>query len=481
MGYACRAFGGGCRAVRIPAALFLTAAPGLIALFKYLKLAGRKDHQQVWSLAWPMILSNITVPLLGLVDTAVIGHLPEPKYLGAVAVGAMIFSIIYWTFGFLRMGTTGLTAQALGRDDHSQSRLLLAQSLVLAGVIGGAILVLQSPLIEIALRLVGAEMDVSLEAARYSEIRIYGAPAVLANYALLGWFLGNQNTRIPLLLLLTTNLLNMLLDIFTVYGLGMHTDGVALATVISEYASLALGLFFVRRMLARQAGSFVWKSLKVVSGYYHLIAINRYLFVRTIAILLTLAFFTSQGAKQGTTILSSNAVLLNFFLIISNGLDGFAHAAEALSGRLYGAKDNKGFHRIISATLSWSLLTSILFSLFFWLAGDLIISLLTNIPAVNQTAKDYLPWVILLPLVAVWSFLLDGIFVGTTQVKAMQNTMLFSVFAVFAPVWYFSQALGNHGLWLAFIALFVARGVSGGYVFIKSFFGSDKSTTKANS
>ena len=438
-------------------------------MIQYLKLARKQDHQRVWSLAWPMILSNITVPLLGLVDTAVIGHLPDPKYLGAVAVGAMIFSILYWSFGFLRMGTTGLTAQALGNNDYNQSRLLLAQSLVLAGLIGLIIVIFQYPLIETALTLVGAEAAVTTEARLYSNIRVFGAPAVLANYALLGWFLGNQNTRIPLLLLVVTNLLNMLLDLIAVYGLGMQAEGVALATVISEYASLILGSVLMLRMLAKQAGTTPWQQLRSVSDYYHLINVNRYLFVRTLVLLLTLAFFTSQGAQQGTTILSANAVLLNFFLIISNGLDGFAHAAEALSGKFYGAKDNKGFHRIISATLSWSLITAVLFTLLFWLGGELIISLLTNITAVRLAAAEYLPWIIFLPLIAVWSFLTDGIFVGTTQVKAMQNTMLISVFAVYAPVWYLSQPLGNNGLWLAFLSLFMARGITGGYVFLKEF------------
>jgi len=436
---------------------------------RYLQRARKQDHQKVWSLAWPMILSNITVPLLGLVDTAVIGHLPDPRYLAAVAVGAMIFSILYWSFGFLRMGTTGLTAQALGAPDYNQSRLLLAPSLVLAGIIGLTLVVFQYPLIKTALTLVGAEPDVTTEARLYAEIRIFGVPAVLANYALLGWFLGNQNTRIPLLLLLVTNLLNMLLDLIAVYGLGMHAEGVALATVISEYASLLLGMTLMLRMLAKQPGNTPWPRLKSVSDYYHLINVNRYLFVRTLVLLLTLAFFTSQGAKQGASILSANAVLLNFFLIISNGLDGFAHAAEALSGKFYGARDRKGFHRIVSACLSWSLISAVLFTLFFWLCGELIIALLTNIPEVRDTATTYLPWIIGLPLIAVWSFMTDGIFVGTTQVKAMQNTMLMSVFGVFAPVWYLTQSLGNNGLWLAFLSLFVARGVTGGYVFIKEF------------
>ncbi|WP_372598923.1 MATE family efflux transporter, partial [Amphritea sp.] len=343
-------------------------------MIRYLQRARKQDHQKVWSLAWPMILSNITVPLLGLVDTAVIGHLPDPRYLAAVAVGAMIFSILYWSFGFLRMGTTGLTAQALGAPDYNQSRLLLAQSLVLAGIIGLTLVVFQYPLIKTALTLVGAEPDVTTEARLYAEIRIFGAPAVLANYALLGWFLGNQNTRIPLLLLLVTNLLNMLLDLIAVYGLGMHAEGVALATVISEYASLLLGMTLMLRMLAKQPGNTPWPRLKSVSDYYHLININRYLFVRTLVLLLTLAFFTSQGAKQGASILSANAVLLNFFLIISNGLDGFAHAAEALSGKFYGARDREGFHRIVSACLSWSLISAVLFTLFFWLCGELIIA-----------------------------------------------------------------------------------------------------------
>lgn len=438
-------------------------------MIHYLQRARQQDHRQVWSLAWPMILSNITVPLLGLVDTAVIGHLPDPKYLAAVAVGAMIFSLLYWSFGFLRMGTTGLTAQALGNEAYDQSRLVLAQSLILAGVIGLSLLILHSPLIRIALQLIGAEPAVTTEARLYADIRILGAPAVLANYVLLGWFLGNQNTRIPLILLVFTNLLNMLLDLIAVYGLGMHADGVALATVISEYASLALGCFFMLRMQLRQPGQTPWLQLKSVSHYYHLISVNRYLFVRTLALLLTLAFFTSQGAKQGSTILSANAVLLNFFMLISNGLDGFAHAAEALSGKFYGAKDRRSFHRIISATLSWSLISAVLFSLFFWLGGERIIALLTDIPTVRQAAAVYLPWVIVLPMIAVWSFLIDGVFVGTTRVKAMQNTMLISILMVFFPVWYLSQTWGNHGLWLAFLSLFFARGLTGGYVFFKEF------------
>lgn len=424
-------------------------------------------HREVWALAWPMMLSNITVPLLGLVDTAVIGHLEDSKHLGAVALGAIIFSILYWAFGFLRMGTTGMTAQAYGREDGDSNRRLLAQSLLLAAAIGIMILLLQQPIITLALHLLDASPEVSAEARSYAEIRILGAPAVLCNFALLGWFVGNQNTRIPLLLLLSCNLLNMLLDIVAVYGFGMHADGIALATVCAEYASLLLGLFLSRRILSRTGGVWAPKRFICLRDYRHLIMVNHYLFVRTLCILFAIAFFTAQGAQQGTDILSANAVLLNFLLLISNGLDGFAHATEALAGRSKGQGNLKRFYQLVSSACIWSLITAALFTLLFWLGGQPIIHLLTDIEQVRAIATCYLPWIMLLPLVGVWSFLLDGIFVGTTQVKAMRDTMLFSVFLVFMPVWYLTQPLGNHGLWLAFILLFLARGLSGGYVYLR--------------
>ncbi len=425
----------------------------------------RATHRRVWSLAWPMMLSNITVPLLGLVDTAVIGHLPEPHHLGAVALGGMIFSILYWAFGFLRMGTTGMVAQAHGREDCDRLRTLLGQSLVLGACIGLLILLLRTPLTTLALQLMGPESDVLTEATRYTEIRAFGAPAVLCNFALLGWFVGMQNTRIALILLTSANLLNMLLDLLFVFGLGMKTDGVALATVLAEYFSLLLGLWFCRRLLLKTAGQWLWPQLRRLRDYKALIQVNRYLFVRTVSLLLTFAFFTAQGAQQGTAILSANAVLLNFLLLISNALDGFAHATEALIGRAVGRRDSSEFRRILGCTAFWSLVSAIMLTLVFWLGGNTIIHMLTDITEVREIASRYLPWVIILPLIGCWSFLLDGLFIGTTQVKAMQDTMLFSVFMVFAPIWWIAQPMGNHGLWLAFISLFAARGLSGGWVF----------------
>ncbi len=424
---------------------------------------GAIQMQRVWSLAWPMMLSNITVPLLGLVDTAVIGHLPDSRHLGAGAVGSMMFTIIYWTFGFLRMGTTGLVAQACGRDDGDANRRFLAQSLMLAVVIGLLLWSLQVPLITTGLFLVQAAPDVTADA----DIRIYGAPAILCHYALIGWFIGNQNTRIPLILVITANLLNMLLDLVAVYGLNMHADGIAAATVFSEYFSLALGLYLARRQLRQISGNLPRKRLWHWPDYLHLIRVNRYLFVRTLLLLGSIGFFTAQGAQQGTEILSANAVLLNFLLLIANWLDGFAHATEALAGKSLGGGNLHAFYQINLAALYWSLLTALGLTLVFWLAGGLIIDLLTDIENVRQQARHYLPWIIALPLVGVWSFLLDGIFVGTTRFRAMQYTMIFSVFGIFLPLWWQTQPLGNHGLWLAFSCLFVARAVSGGYVYWK--------------
>lgn len=363
------------------------------------------------------------------------------------------------------MGTTGMVAQASGREDGTAVRTLLAQSLILATVIGSLIILLRTPVTELALRLMDPEVDVLGEARAYASIRAFGAPAMLCNYALLGWFVGNQNTRIPLVLLTVSNLINMLLNVFFVYGLGMHADGVALGSVIAEWASLALGLWFVRGMLRKIPGQWLSQPLRRLRDYSEMFRVNRYLFVRTVAILLSLAFFTSQGAKQGTDILSANAVLLNFVMLISNALDGFAHATEALSGRVVGKGRREEFYRTVVSAGIWSLVSALLLMMIFALGGNLIISMLTGIEAVRNEAAIYLPWLIVMPLIGVWSFLLDGVFIGTTQVKAMQNTMLLSVLCVYLPVWWLSQPLGNHGLWLALLSLFAARGVSGAWVF----------------
>ncbi|HSG04261.1 MAG TPA: MATE family efflux transporter [Marinobacterium sp.] len=427
----------------------------------------RQMHRRVWTLAWPMMLSNITVPLVGLVDSAVVGHLEDPRHLGAVAVGATLFTSIYWAFGFLRMGTTGLVAQAVGRDDNRANRTLLLQGGIFALTLALLMLLLQWPLITLGLGLMGPEADVQSTSADYAFIRIYGAPAALINYVIIGWFVGNQNTRIPLYLLTLINLVNLLLDLLFVWGFGWGAQGVAIATLIAEYAGLAAGSMFVLRHLKLIGGATDAASLTKLEAYTKLVRVNRHLFIRTALLLFMFAFFTSQGARLSTEVLSANALLLNFLMLISHALDGFAHASEAGCGRYAGAKDSKGFYAAVFSAALWSILFALGLTLIFVLFGELILSLMTGIEPVYALAVEYLPWVWLLPLIAVGSYLLDGVLIGTTQTRAMQQIMIFTVVCVFLPLWWLTQELGNTGLWLSFTLAFVARGAAGLYFFLK--------------
>lgn len=427
----------------------------------------RRMHRKVWALAWPMMLSNITVPLVGLVDSAVVGHLDDPRHLGAVAIGATLFTSIYWAFGFLRMGTTGLVAQAVGREDGDANRTLLAQGAIFALMLALTMVLLQWPLITLGLHLMGPEADVAGSASGYAFIRIYGAPAALINYVIIGWFVGNQNTRVPLYLLTLINLVNLLLDLLFVLGFDWGAQGVAAATLVAEYSGLLAGLYFVARQLQWIEGRLDRRLLTRIGAYASIIRVNRYLFIRTALLLFMFAFFTSQGARISTEVLSANALLLNFLMLISHALDGFAHATEAGCGRYAGAKDRPGFYAAVFSAAIWSLVTALALMLIFFLFGEAILGLMTDIDSVIAIALDYLPWVWVLPLIAVGSYLLDGVLIGTTQTRAMQQIMLITVLLVFLPLWWLTQSLGNTGLWLSFTLAFVARGLAGLYYFIK--------------
>ncbi|MDX1456483.1 MAG: MATE family efflux transporter [Marinobacter sp.] len=422
--------------------------------------------RRLWALAWPMMLTNLTVPLLGLVDTAVLGHLDSPEYLGAVAIGANLFTLLYWTFGFMRMGTTGLAAQAYGRRDGFGQTALLLRSLLLAVVIGGVLILGHRPVIELGLALMNPSPEVAALAAEYATIRIWSAPAVLCQYTLVGWMIGTQFPRGPMLMLIAANGLNILLDVLFVTGLGWNSRGVALATVIAEYAATGLGAWLVLGRLP--ATRFRLRSLLgTLTDYAAILRVNRYILVRTVTLLLVLAFFTAQGARQGDVILAANAVLITFLMVISNGLDGFANAAEAMVGEAIGQQDRRYFRQTCAAALRWSMWGSVLFTVVFVLAGPGLIGLLTSIEAVQQAAWQYLPWLWLLPLASVGGFLLDGIFIGATRTREMQNSMLFSALAVFLPVWWFTTGWGNHGLWFSLICLMLARAASMAWRIVK--------------
>lgn len=417
-------------------------------------------HTKIWKMAWPPMVSNITTPLLGLVDTAVVGHLGTATHLAAVAIGASIFSFVFWAFGFLRMGSTGLTAQALGQDNHHRVRELLFQSVLMGVLIGLLLILFKTPIIELALELMSPSPEVEPWARRYCEARIMSAPAVLAGYALMGWFFGVQYSKGPLWMLLVINIANMIFDYLAVYGLGMASDGVAWATVLAQYLGLIIALSLAWRKLNHFDGAVAPLSLLQWRKYVALIQVNRYLFVRTVLLLLVMLFFTAQGARQGDAILAANAVLLTFLMIISNALDGFAFSVEALCGEYYGRKNKTMFKRVVALSTYWALFAAVLLTLIFWWFGDSIIALLTNVESVRQEAATYLPWLVWFPLLGIWSFMLDGVFIGTTSVKTMQNTMIICVVGVFFPVWFISQGLGNHGLWLSQAMLFIARGAT---------------------
>ncbi len=425
-------------------------------------------NHKIWRLAWPMIISNLSVPMLGLVDTAILGHLESAHYLAAVAVGGSILAFLYWGFGFLRMGTTGLTAQAFGAEDHLQSRLVAGQSILLGLAIGTVIVFLSPLLLSLGLSLVVPPAGTYDLALQYAQIRIFSAPAVLVNYAIIGWFIGQQNTRWPLIITVFTNLLNVGLDFLLIMGLDMKSEGAAIATLIAEYSGCGLALFLLRKALLKQPGETVAVSqLTYWPDYRRLLMVNRHLFVRTLVLLASFAFFTAQGSKQGDIVLAANTLIMNLLLLTSFGLDGFAHAAEALTGDAVGKRDRKRFLATCKQCACWSLLTAGLFTLLFVIAGNQLIALLTSIHAVQAQATLYLPWLLLLPITAVWSYLLDGIFIGATQTSAMQTTMLLSVLLVYLPCWYLTRHWGNHGLWFAFIAFNLARGLSLGACFYR--------------
>ncbi|WP_208022414.1 MATE family efflux transporter [Pseudomaricurvus hydrocarbonicus] len=420
-----------------------------------------------------MILSNISVPLLGLVDTAILGHLPSPVYLSAVALGASLLSIVFWAMGFLRMGTTSLAARAQGQhraqkqpDEHAMASLLV-RSGVLALALGLLLVMFRTPLINTALTWMEPSASTEALARSYSHIRLLSAPFVLTTMVILGWFIGRQNTRVPLLVMVATNLVNVILDMVFIWGLKLNSDGAALATVCAD----TLGFVLAAGCALRASPSLIRRFTRYLScnldDYRELLSINRHLFIRTLCLLLTFAFFTAQGAQMGDDILAANAIIFQLLMLTSYSLDGIAHASEALAGDAVGAQNPQRLEAIVVTTGFWSVLIAMAMSLSFSLGQTLIIPVFTDIAAVAQILSEFYHWVIVLPLACVWAFWLDGIFIGTGRTKTMQNAMLGCCVLVFFPVWWATQALHNNGLWIAFTLFNVARGVSLGWCTIQ--------------
>lgn len=416
----------------------------------------RPTHRRVWALAAPMILSNISVPLVALVDSMVIGHLPHAHQLGAVAVGASLYTFLAWAMGFLRMGSTGFAAQAAGRKDGAALRQILLQGLLLA--LGLAILLgtVGIPLSHMALEWMQPSEQLNQLTRDFFHTRLFGLPAALASYALVGWFLGTQNARAPLAILLTTNLVNIALNLWFVLGLEWGVAGSARASVIAEWTGALLGLALTQKALRAYPGHIAWAALKRWQSWRPLLAVNRDIFIRSLALQSVFFMITVQGARLGDATVAANALLLNGLLLTAHALDGLAHAVEALCGHAIGARDRQTLRRSLVVAGGWSLIASLGFALLFTIAGHLFIAMQTDIPSVRETADIYLPYLAVLPLIAVWSYLLDGLFIGATRAREMRDGMLLTVLIVLPFAWVL-QGLGNHGLWITFLLFMALR------------------------
>ena len=417
-------------------------------------------HRRVWGIAGPIIVSNISVPLLGAVDTFVMGHLPEPKFLGAVAVGAMIFTFLYWGFGFLRMGTGGLTAQAFGARDGDEVRACLARAAIIAAPVSLALILVQYPVSLAALALVDASAAVEDLALAYFSVRIWGAPATLMNFALLGWFIGCRQAQAALWHQLFLNGVNIVLDLVFVLGLGWDVEGVAAATVIAEFGAMGLGLWLARPILRRVGGAFVRERILDRAELRRTFSLSVDIFVRTVCLVFAFAYFTARGAAFGDVVLAANAILLNFQTFMAHALDGFAHAAEALGGGAVGARDRREFRDAVRTSALWALIAAIGFAAAYAGGGPLIINLLTGIAEVRHVAREYLVWSQVLPLASVVPFVLDGVFLGATRGRTMRNAMVVSLAVYLVACFGLIPLWGNHGLWAALTIFMGARGVT---------------------
>ena len=422
-------------------------------------------HRRVLALAFPIVLANLTQPILGAVDTAVAGHLANASYLGGVALGGLFFNFVFWGFGFLRMGTTGLVAQAFGAGDRAGARSNVVRALLLAFAIGAIVLAAQTPLIEYAIRALGGSAAVQQNARAYCGARIWAAPFALANYVVLGWLLGTQRVRIALITQVLINTVNIAAVLLYVYRFDWGVAGIGAATATADTLGFAFGAWLLWRMRPQGLPAIARSELFDGAALKRLIAINRDIFVRTLCLLSSYAWFTHLGARQGDATLAANALLLNFQTFMSYGLDGFAHAAEALVGAALGARDRHAFRRAVQVTLLWSALGALAFSFVYWIAGGWVIAQLTDQPAVRESAMTYLGWAALSPIVSVWGFLLDGVFIGATRTRELMMSMVVSLAVFIAASWAFAgawgnHAWGNHGLWAALLVFMAARGIT---------------------
>jgi len=415
--------------------------------------------RQILQIALPSIVSNITVPLLGMIDVAIVGHMGSPIYIGAVAVGSMIFNLVYWLFGFLRMGSSGLTAQALGRRDLTEVTRILVRSVTIAIGIALLFIILHVPMKWLMFWLIGPTPDVAPYASAYFNIVIWGAPASLPLFCLMGWYIGMQDTRIPMIISIGQNIVNILASLTLVYGFGMKVEGVAWGTVIAQYAGfiVALGLLF--RYYGRLRRHLVMKGTFVREAMGRFFNVNRDIFLRTLCLVAVNLYFTSAGARHGAVILSVNTVMMQLYLFFSYFMDGFAYAGEALGGKTFGAKNVMAFHQTLRRLWMWMLIVTSAYTLLYISCGEWIVGILTDEPQVIEASQAYLWWIWLIPAAGCVAFIWDGIFIGITATRGMLVSSFVSAILFFGVYEMTRGVIGNHGLWLAMVVYLLMRGV----------------------
>lgn len=425
-------------------------------------------HKEILSLAIPSIVTNITVPLLGLVDVAIVGHMGDASYIGAIAVGTMMMNVICWLFGFLRMGTSGMTSQAYGRGDSKEAATILFQAIALGAAIGILFVLFQPLLLRLFLFFMRPSDEIRAFASVYFHVCVFGLPAALVMYGLTGWFIGMQDTRTPMTVSIFQNIVNIMTSLLLVYVFGMKVEGVALGTLTAQYSGLLLALYILRRKYASHYqllfSQFTLKPGDYSSfGYKHTLnrffRVNRDIFLRTLFLVAVNAAFTSVGSRQGDVILAVNTLLFQFFTLYSYIMDGFAYAGEAICGKYYGAGNAPSFHACIRRLFAWGVIMTVVYTAAYYFGANDILHVLSNEQTVIEASEPYLLWVALIPVAGMGAFIWDGVFIGITDSRGMLLSCFVAaiVFAIILSL--FFTTMGNHALWLALLSYLLARGI----------------------
>ena len=425
-------------------------------------------HKEILSLAIPSIVTNITVPLLGLVDVAIVGHMGDASYIGAIAVGTMMMNVICWLFGFLRMGTSGMTSQAYGRGDSKEAATILFQAIALGAAIGILFVLFQPLLLRLFLFFMRPSDEIRAFASVYFHVCVFGLPAALVMYGLTGWFIGMQDTRTPMTVSIFQNIVNIMTSLLLVYVFGMKVEGVALGTLTAQYSGLLMALYILRRKYASHYqllfSQFTLKPVVYSSfSYKHTLnrffRVNRDIFLRTLFLVAVNAAFTSVGSRQGDVILAVNTLLFQFFTLYSYIMDGFAYAGEAICGKYYGAGNAPSFHACIRRLFAWGVIMTVVYTAAYYFGANDILHVLSNEQTVIEASEPYLLWVALIPVAGMGAFIWDGVFIGITDSRGMLLSCFVAaiVFAIMLSL--FFTTMGNHALWLALLSYLLARGV----------------------